>query len=141
MSKIEFMVRASGKGTATTANTGKHDIVIDASQETGPNPLETLLSTLAACENGTAHAVAEEMYFDLQGIAFKINGEVDSRGVMGDPNVRPYFEKVEIEAVVQTTESEERLNELQQVVESRCPLYGIFKAANVQMVDRWVKAE
>ncbi|WP_339230562.1 OsmC family protein [Oceanobacillus sp. FSL K6-2867] len=141
MDKIELMVSASGKGTATTASIGNHKIIIDADKNIGPNPLETLLSALAACENGTANVVAKEMNFDLQGITFKITGELDSRGFMGDSNVRTYFEKVEVVATVKTTESEERLKELQHVVESRCPLYGLFKAANVQMTEHWLKAD
>jgi len=145
MSKMKFIVRASGEGTTTAARVGKHKIVIDADtqmggKDMGPNPLETLLSALAACENVTANAVAKEMKFDLQGITFKITGEFDPRGFMGDPNVRTYFEKVEVEATVKTTESEDRIKELQKAVEPRCPVYGIFKASNIQMVNNWVIA-
>lgn len=141
MEKMELMISASGEGTETTASAREHQIVIDAAKEKGPNPLEALLSTLAACENGTANAVAQEMNFDLQGITFYITGVFDPRGVMGDPDVRTYFEKVEVIATVKTTESEERLNELKQVVESRCPLHGLLKGADVEMTGQWKKAE
>lgn len=145
MSKMKFTVSASGEGMITTTKVGNHKIVIDADaqmggNDMGPNPLETLLSALAACENVTANAVAKEMKFDLQGITFKITGEFNPRGFMGDPNVRTYFEKVEVEATVRTTESEDRIKELQKAIEPRCPIYGMFKAANVQMIDNWVKA-
>lgn len=145
MNKMKFMISASGDGATTTASARKHKIVIDADtqmggKDIGLNPLETLLSALAACENVTANLVAKEMKFDLQDTNFKITGEFDPRGLRGDPNIRTYFEKIEIKATVKTTESEDRIKELQKTVETRCPAYGIFKAANVQMVDNWVKA-
>jgi uncharacterized OsmC-like protein len=105
----------------------------------GPNPMETVLSALAACENITAHVIAQEMEFDLRGIDFEIAAELDPRGIMGDPNIRTYFEKVEVKAVLKTTESDDRIQALKQAVERRCPAYGMLKAANVEMIDHWAK--
>jgi len=119
--------------------------MIDADAEMGgegmgPNPMETVLSALAACESITAHIIAQEMEFDLQGIDFDITAQLDPRGVMGDPNIRVYFEKVEVKAALRTTESDDRIQALKQAVERRCPAYGMIKAANVEMIDHWVKS-
>lgn len=100
----------------------------------------TLLSALAGCENVIANMVAKEMDFDLQGIEFDIRGEFDPRGLMGEAGIRPYFEKVTVEAKVKTNESEERIQELQEITDSRCPVYTTLKAAGVEMVPHWVKA-
>ncbi|MCD0497197.1 MULTISPECIES: OsmC family protein [Burkholderiales] len=145
MDKMTFAVSAKCEGTVTTATSSEHKLVIDADAEMGgkgmgPNPMETVLSALAACENITARLIAQEMEFDLQGIDFEITAELDPQGVMGDLNIRTYFEKVEVKAVLQTTESDDRIQALKQAVERRCPAYGMVKAANVEMIDLWVKA-
>jgi uncharacterized OsmC-like protein len=58
---------------------------------------------------------------------------------MGDPNIRAYFEKVEVKATLKTAESDDRIQALKQAVEQRCPVYSLFKAADVEMIDHWVK--
>jgi len=47
---------------------------------------------------------------------------------------------VEVKATVTTAESDTRIQALKQAVEGRCPAYSMFKAANVEMIDDWVKA-
>lgn len=80
------------------------------------------------------------MDFDLQGLTFQVTGAFDTRGFMGDSSVRPYFEEVSVDVQVKTTESDERIKELQEQVETRCPIYTLFYAAGVKMNDNWVKA-
>ncbi|WP_269494849.1 OsmC family protein [Castellaniella sp. S9] len=145
MEKMTFVVSATSEGMVTTATAREHKLMIDADAEMGgegmgPNPMETVLSALAACESITAHIIAQEMEFDLQGIDFDITAQLDPRGVMGDPNIRVYFEKVEVKAALRTTESDDRIQALKQAVERRCPAYGMIKAANVEMIDHWVKS-
>lgn len=145
MAKTVEKITAVSEGMQTRARSKNHTLIIDEPQQMGgkdegPNPLGTLLSALAGCENVIANMVAKEMNFDLQGIEFDIRGEFDMRGLMGDPNVRPYFEKVTINAKVKTSESEERIKELQEKTDSRCPVYTTLKAAGVEMVPNWVKA-
>jgi len=58
---------------------------------------------LVGCENEIANLVAKEIKFCLRGIDFKVNGELDFRGLMGDPSVRTYFQTINIEAIVKKT--------------------------------------
>ncbi|MCT8139311.1 OsmC family protein [Anaerobacillus sp. CMMVII] len=143
--KMTLLVNAKTEGITVTNKAGKHEFIIDegkqmGGQDLGPNPLQSVLGALAACENVTARVVAREMNFDLQDLSFKIKGQFDPRGFMGDPSVRPYFETITVEATVTTGETEERIKELQEKVESRCPVYTMLKAANVQLEDQWNKA-
>ncbi|GGK11946.1 hypothetical protein GCM10010965_01150 [Caldalkalibacillus thermarum] len=122
----------------------KHEWVIDepesmGGQDSGPDPLTTLLSALAACENVTARFVAKELNFNLKGMRFQVEGILDPRGFMGDPNVKPYFEQVSIKVIVETDESEERLDELRRVTDSRCPVYNTLKAAGIKVKSEWTK--
>jgi putative redox protein len=109
-------------------------------KDTGPDPLSALLSSLAGCENVIANFVAKEIEFDLQGIEFDITGILDTRGLMGDPEVKPYFEKVRVEAKVKTSESQERVDQLQKLTDERCPVFTTLKAAGIELQPRWVKA-
>ncbi len=145
MNKMTLMVNAKTEGITVTAKAGKHEFIIDegkqmGGQDLGPNPLQSVLGALAACENVTARFIAREMNFDLQDITFKIKGEFDPKGFMGDPSVRPYFETVTVEAMVTTSENDDRIKEMQEKVEARCPVYTMLKAANVELNDTWTKA-
>lgn len=145
MNKMTLMVNAKTEGITVKTRAGKHEMIIDegkqmGGQDLGPNPLQSVLAALAACENVTARFVAREMKFDLQDLSFKIKGQFDPRGFMGDPSVRPYFETISIEATVTTNEPLDRIKELQEKVESRCPVYTMIKAAGVELDDEWVKA-
>ena len=46
----------------------------------------------------------------------------------------------EVDVKVETTESDERIKELQAQVEARFPVYTLFNAADVKMNDNWVNA-
>ena len=145
MAKLTSRITGVSQGLQTKVKSGNHHFIVDEPEEMGgkdggPNPLSTLLGALAGCENIIANAVAKEINFDMQGIEFDIRGEFDNRGLKGEPNVRPYFEKVTIQAKVKTNEPEERIKELQEKTDLRCPLFTTLKAADVEMVTNWVKA-
>ncbi|TWI58132.1 OsmC family protein [Halalkalibacter nanhaiisediminis] len=143
--KMKVHVQGEALGMQAIINAGAHTITIDeptkmGGTDTGADPLQTLLGALAGCENVVANLVAKEINFDLQGITFDIQGELDPRGFMGQEGVRPYFEKVVINAKVKTSESQERITELQTITDQRCPVYTTLKAANVMLDSSWTKA-
>ncbi|WP_059104392.1 OsmC family protein [Shouchella shacheensis] len=143
--KMTFQVNSTSEGMRTDIEAGQHKIAIDEPENMGgkdsaTDPLSTLLGSLAGCENVIANLVAKDIHFDLQGISFDIKGELDPRGLMGDPDVRPYFQKVSIEANVQTSETEERIQELQEKTDQRCPVYTTLEAAGVELHANWRKA-
>jgi putative redox protein len=143
--KMKVQVSGEAQGMQSVIKAGNHQITIDeppnmGGKDTGPDPLATFLSALAGCENVIANLVAKEIGFDLQGIEFDIKGVLDPRGLMGDPEVKPYFEKVTIDAKVKTSETQERVNELQEKTDKRCPVYTTLKAAGIELEPNWVKA-
>ncbi len=76
----------------------------------------------------------------MSSFASSWSGELDTRGLMGDPEVRTYFQKVEITAEVKTNETDERIRQLQETTDRRCPLFNTIKAADVEIVTTWTKA-
>ncbi|WP_338471643.1 OsmC family protein [Niallia sp. XMNu-256] len=142
--KMTVKVEGIGNGMRTDSVAGKHKIAIDepitmGGKDSAIDPLSTFLASLIGCENVMAQIIAKEMDFDLQGISFEVEGELDPSGLMGNLEVKPYFEKVVIKAFVETTESQERVNEMQAAVDLRCPVFRTIKDAGIPVENQWVK--
>lgn len=140
--KMTFEVTGTTKDMTANLETNGHQITIDepasmGGTNKGPDPLGNLLASLAGCENVIATMVAKEMDFDLKGITFAIHGELDPRGLMGTADVRPYFQKVSIEAKVETDEPNDRIQELREKTDARCPVYTTLEAADVELTSDW----
>ncbi|PTL39078.1 OsmC family protein [Alkalicoccus saliphilus] len=143
--KMRFEVSGKAKNMTAELQAKNHTIIIDEPAEMGgadkgQDPLSNMLASLAGCENVIANMVAKEMEFDLQGIDFEVSGELDPRGLMGQEGVTPYFYDVQIQASVSTSESEERIQELKQKTDARCPVYTTFEAANIPITATWTRA-
>jgi putative redox protein len=145
LAHTEIMVTSVSEGYTSTITAGHHMYYLDEPEKVGghdlgPNPLQALLGALIGCETITAVAVAKEMDIDLHNLSFSVNGEYDTRGLKGDPNVRTYFENVKIKVAFQSNESLERINTLQLETERRCPVFNLLKSAGVKLVSHWEKA-
>ncbi|WP_312474265.1 OsmC family protein [Neobacillus sp.] len=142
---MNFKVEGKGTGMRLDGVAGKHTIAIDepvsfGGKDSAIDPLSTFLSSLIACENVMAQLIAKEMKFDLQGITFAVEGSLDLAGLMGDLTVKPYFQQVKVKAVVETSEPQERIDELQKAVDQRCPVFRTMKDAGIPVENQWVKA-
>lgn len=143
--KMTFEVTGQSEKMTTELKAKNHTLVIDepanmGGDDKGADPLSTLLASLAGCENVVANMVAKEIDFDLKGIDFKVNGEIDPRGLMGQADVVPYFQHVSIKASVQTDESDKRIQELKEKTDARCPVYTTLQAAGIPIDAEWIKA-
>lgn len=89
----------------------------------GPNPIEYLLGSLGACQVITYQAVAALKGIQLNGVKVVSKGNIDWRGFLGiGENVRPGYQKIEVEAIIDSDESPEIIQELINEVEARCPI-------------------
>lgn len=146
MALMTLGITAEGRGMKTVATAGSHQLIMDepprlGGSDEGPNPLETLLSALAGCENVVANMIAKEMGISVESIDFSIKGQFDPRGLMGALDVCPYFQKVKIEAKVKTDATQEQINELQERTDARCPVYMTLKSVgNISLESEWIKA-
>ena len=105
----------------------------------GPSPLQTVLGALCGCEGVTFNRTATEFDFSYEGINFDGSYTIDIRGRMGDRRVRPHFQTVRVEARVRTEESEDRLREVVEETEARCPVYNLISDAGVRMEIVWIR--
>lgn len=105
----------------------------------GPSPLQAVVGALCGCESVTFHRTAKEMDFAYEGIEFEAEFTIDIRGRMGMRGVRQHFQTVRVEAVVRTDESGERLTEVVEETEARCPVFNLLDDAGVDLQVRWVR--
>lgn len=140
-------VKVNGTGTVMRldAVAGKHQIAVDepvtmGGKDSAADPLSTFLASLLACENVMAQIIAKEMEFDLQGISFETEGTIDVSGLMGNLEVDPKFQEVKVKAYVTTNESQERIDQMRNAVDQRCPIFRTIKDAGIPITNEWVKA-
>lgn len=140
-------VKVNGTGTAMRldAVAGKHQVAVDepvamGGKDSAADPLSTFIASLLACENVMAQIIAKEMNFDLQGISFEAEGNIDITGLMGNLEVDPKFQEVTVKAYVQTSETQERIDEMKKAVDLRCPIFRTIKDAGIPVSNVWVKA-
>jgi uncharacterized OsmC-like protein len=106
----------------------------------GPSPLQTVLGALCGCESVTFHRTAQEYDFAYDGIEFEAAFTIDIRGRKGDRTVRPHFQSVKVQATVRTDEPEDRLAEVVEETEARCPVFNLINDAGVQVEMLWVRS-
>ncbi len=106
----------------------------------GPNPIEYLMGSLSSCVSVMIGIVGVELGFKHAGVALDAAGDLDVRGLMGDPQAGRHFTGVRLEVRLSTDESAERLAQLQQKVEARCPMVDLFRAAGVPVTSTWSRA-
>lgn len=102
-----------------------------------PSPLETVLVALVGCDGVIINGVAKAMKFEYSGVDFSCSSQIDVRGPKGVPGIRPYFEKLDLDIVLFTDESEKRVDQLKKNVEFRCPVMNLLKSADVEMNVVW----
>lgn len=107
----------------------------------GPSPLQAVLGALCGCESVTFHRTANEFDFSYEGITFDAEFTIDIRGRMGKRGVRQHFQSVRVQATVTTKETTERLAEVVDETEARCPVYNLINDAGVNLEVQWVRRQ
>lgn len=105
----------------------------------GPNPMEYVVAALSGCTSVMISLIAKEKDFEFQSVDFENTGILDLRGLLGEEGVSPYFQKVRFTVKLYTQENDERLEELKNEVEKRCPVYNLLKDAGVELTTNWIR--
>ncbi len=105
----------------------------------GPNPLEYLVASLNGCKGVMIPLIAKELDFQFSELSFDTTGLVDLRGLMGQPDISTHFQSLTFSVNIKTQESAERLQELQDAVSARCPVYNLLRDAKVAIDTRWTR--
>lgn len=104
-----------------------------------PTPMDYVLGSFNGCVLIIIERVALELDFSFWNLKAHSVGIVDRRGVLGADGVSPHFQEVSNTIWFGTDESEERIEELKEIVAKRCPVYNLFKDAGVEIELNWVR--
>lgn len=105
----------------------------------GPSPLQAVLGALCGCESVTFHRTATEMGFAYDRIDYEAAFTIDIRGRLGKRGVAQHFQTVKLQATVTTDETTERLAEVVEETEARCPVFNLINDAKVKLEVHWVR--
>lgn len=106
------------------------------SNDKAPNPVEYLLHALAGCITTTLiyHAAAKGIRIDE--METKYEGDIDLRGFLGLPGARKKgYEEIRISVKVKGDATEEEIEELVKLAESRSPVFNSLKNPVAMTVD------
>lgn len=97
-------------------------------EDTAPNPVEALLSSLVGCLGIVACVVANEKKIPFEGIDISVEGDLDPKGFMGqDKNVRPGMQAIRYNINVKGNLSDAQIKEFLEEIEKRCPVSDTLK--------------
>ncbi len=118
-------------GRALLTIRGQHLVTDSPPPLGGPNeaanPVELLLSALAACAAFVCERAAGEMGIPLSGINVTAAGDFDPRGVCGEP-VDPRFQSIRVRFAMEGADPAQ-MNALIEAFKSRCPVYTTLARA------------
>lgn len=105
-----------------------HTIVIDqpaaaGGADAGATPLELLFASLAGCIGTIGRIVAMQQRIELRGMDIRVEGELDTDGLLGKPiDDRPGFSGITISVKVDADMTEEEKEVFIHEVDARCPV-------------------
>ena len=91
--------------------------------DTGPTPLELMFTSLAGCIGTIGRIVAMQRRIELRGMKVKVEGPLDTDGLLGKPiDGRVGFEDITITVDVDADLSDEEKEAFIHDVDARCPV-------------------
>lgn len=88
----------------------------------GMNPLEALLCSLGACKMMVARFFYQTKKIQLNSLKVKIEGEIDSDRLKGDPDIKIGFSRITTYYTIQADNTSEEIRSFIDFIESNCPV-------------------
>ena len=131
----EKTYKVSGKkvgdlGVEVTAR--GHKIKVDepiegGGEDTGMNPVEMLLGSIAACQTISTSIYAESMGIKIDEMSIEVEGDMDSAGFMGYAKFRPGYTNIRSHIKIKSDADPAMVQQLIELVEIRCPVEDSVK--------------
>ncbi len=120
------------EGLRSEAKLRDHTLTIDEPEalggnDQGPNPVELVLAALGSCQEITYRAFASALGIPLTSVRVELSGDIDLRGFFAvSDEVRPGYQAIRGRVHLESTASEETLEQLRQAVNAHCPVLDIL---------------
>lgn len=124
---VSITVR-QGSGFRTEAEAGKHRVVIDqpaasGGTDAGPTPLDYQLVALGGCIAAVGRIIAMQRRMTLRGIEVRVEGVINTDGVLGKPSSDPVgFASITAVVKLDCDLGREERQKLLHEIEARCPI-------------------
>ncbi len=129
-------VKWTGQGVQSDAQSGTHVIRIDEPESlgganTGPNPVELILSALGGCLVVLVNAFAEAHGVVVDDVNVHVEGDLDPDGFMGKPGIRPGFSDIRYRLEVESKSNPASVAALIEHAEKACPVKDTLSGVSV----------
>jgi len=142
-----FKAQAQGKNWPTKVNITNtewklqvDEPIEDGGLNSGPNPMQYFITSLAGCQNEQAQVVAGELSLNIEQIDIDVEIDLDLSGFMGiSDNSDGGFKNVRLDAVVLGEVTDEQVRAMGQKVDARCPILGLLRSSGCKVESSWSK--
>lgn len=142
-----FKAEAEGKGWPTKVKiVGTEwtlqldESVEDGGNNSGANPMQYFIASLAGCQNEQAQVVASELSLNIDKIDIDAEIDLDLSGFMGAAeHSNNSYKKVRLNALVSGSLTNEEIKILGQKVDARCPVLALLRNGGCEVESTWLK--
>jgi len=83
--------------------------------------------------------LSEKIRMAVDGLEIAARAVIDTRGRSGDERIPAHFLRVAVHVRIRTSEPEERVQRLKELVERHCPVATLLQAAPLAFESVWEK--
>ncbi|MFT4680010.1 MAG: putative OsmC-like protein [Litorivivens sp.] len=142
-----FKAQAQGNGwptkvdiTDTEWKLQLDESIEDGGTNSGPNPMQYFIASLAGCQNEQAQVVAEEIGVTVEQINIEVEIDLDLGGFMGaSDHSNGSYKNVRLNAVVVGGATDEQVKIMGQKVDARCPILALLRTSDCKIESNWSK--
>jgi uncharacterized OsmC-like protein len=115
------------EGLCTETKVREHLVLSDYGEAAGgtnraPNPIELLLSAIAACIEAAFYEFAVHQGYTINSLFVDVEGTLDLRGLFMIDDIAAGFKDVKYIFTIETPDDEKKIRELAEKVISHCPV-------------------
>ncbi|MFT6961319.1 MAG: putative OsmC-like protein [Flammeovirgaceae bacterium] len=112
----------------------------DGGSNTGANPMQYFIASLAGCQNEQAQVVAEELSLKIEQIEIDVEIDLDLSGFMGEADhSNGSYKNVRLSAKVLGEVTEDQVRSLGEKVDARCPILALLRTGGCAIESKWSK--
>lgn len=112
----------------------------DGGSNSGANPMQYFIASLAGCQNEQAQVVAEELSINIGQIDINVEIDLDLAGFMGmSDNSNGSYKNVRLDAIVHGDATDAQIRTLGEKVDARCPILALLRTSGCNIESKWTK--